>query len=203
MINFRFHLVSLIAVFLALGLGILVGSTVIDQGIVNRLDSEINNVRKENKAARGHEQAAGEAELTASAVRQPGRPVRRRRPARAGLRRARRRARGSEQRGQAHPAGVARGRRRRARSAVARRFVAPRLRRAGAGAAVGARAEGRRVEQRGSALDLLVRRLAKAPATSTTTTTTRRTSGSEAGAVDVGRANHDVVDARPQERPTC
>src|SRR5271154_6681457 len=50
MINFRFHLVSLIAVFLALGLGILVGSTVIDQGIVNRLDSEINNVRKENKA---------------------------------------------------------------------------------------------------------------------------------------------------------
>jgi hypothetical protein len=50
MINFRFHLVSLIAVFLALGLGILVGSTVIDQGIVNRLDSEINDVRKENSA---------------------------------------------------------------------------------------------------------------------------------------------------------
>ncbi len=50
MINFRFHLVSLIAVFLALGLGILVGSTVIDQGIVNRLDSEINGVRKENRA---------------------------------------------------------------------------------------------------------------------------------------------------------
>jgi len=48
MINFRFHLVSLVAVFLALGLGILVGSTVIDQGIVNRLDSEINSVRKEN-----------------------------------------------------------------------------------------------------------------------------------------------------------
>ena len=50
MINFRFHLVSLVAVFLALGLGILVGSTVIDQGIVNRLDSEINSVRKENSA---------------------------------------------------------------------------------------------------------------------------------------------------------
>lgn len=49
MINFRFHLVSLVAVFLALGLGILVGSTVIDQGIVNRLDSEIGSVRKENK----------------------------------------------------------------------------------------------------------------------------------------------------------
>jgi hypothetical protein len=49
MINFRFHLVSLVAVFLALGLGILVGSTVIDQGIVDRLDREINSVRKENK----------------------------------------------------------------------------------------------------------------------------------------------------------
>src|SRR3954447_19576890 len=49
MINFRFHLVSLVAVFLAMGLGILVGSTVIDQKIVNRLESEIASVRNENK----------------------------------------------------------------------------------------------------------------------------------------------------------
>jgi hypothetical protein len=49
MINFRFHLVSLVAVFLAMGLGILVGSTVIDQRIVNRLESEIASVRNENK----------------------------------------------------------------------------------------------------------------------------------------------------------
>ena len=48
MINFRFHLVSLVAVFLAMGLGILVGSTVIDQKIVNRLDREIASVRTEN-----------------------------------------------------------------------------------------------------------------------------------------------------------
>jgi len=48
MINFRFHIVSLIAVFLALGLGILVGSTVVDQKIVNRLDADIRNVRKQN-----------------------------------------------------------------------------------------------------------------------------------------------------------
>ena len=48
MINFRFHLVSLVAVFLAMGLGILVGSTVIDQKIVNRLDTEIQRVSKEN-----------------------------------------------------------------------------------------------------------------------------------------------------------
>jgi hypothetical protein len=48
MINFRFHLVSLIAVFLALGLGILVGSTVVDQVIVDRLDREIGNVSHES-----------------------------------------------------------------------------------------------------------------------------------------------------------
>ena len=48
MVNFRFHLVSLIAVFLALGLGILVGSTVVDQVIVDRLDREIGNVSHES-----------------------------------------------------------------------------------------------------------------------------------------------------------
>jgi hypothetical protein len=48
MINFRFHIISLIAVFLAVGLGILVGSTVVDQKIVNRLDREIQSVRNEN-----------------------------------------------------------------------------------------------------------------------------------------------------------
>jgi hypothetical protein len=51
MINFRFHLVSLIAVFLALGLGILVGSSVVDRVIVDRLDHEITSVRNELKAA--------------------------------------------------------------------------------------------------------------------------------------------------------
>jgi Copper transport outer membrane protein, MctB len=51
MINFRFHLVSLIAVFLALGLGILVGSTVVDQVIVDRLDKEIKSVRHDSDAA--------------------------------------------------------------------------------------------------------------------------------------------------------
>ncbi len=48
MINFRFHLVSLIAVFLAMGLGILVGSTVVDQVIVDRLDQEIRSVSHES-----------------------------------------------------------------------------------------------------------------------------------------------------------
>jgi hypothetical protein len=49
MINFRFHLVSLIAVFLALGLGILVGSTVVDQVIVDRLDTEIKGAQRDTK----------------------------------------------------------------------------------------------------------------------------------------------------------
>jgi hypothetical protein len=51
MISFRFHLVSLIAVFLALGLGILVGSTVVDQVIVDRLDREIKDVRHDSSQA--------------------------------------------------------------------------------------------------------------------------------------------------------
>jgi hypothetical protein len=47
-INFRFHLVSLIAVFLAMGLGILVGSSVVDQVIVDRLHREIRDVSHES-----------------------------------------------------------------------------------------------------------------------------------------------------------
>ncbi len=53
MINFRFHLVSLVAVFLALALGVVVGSTVIDKAIVDRLSSQIDSVR-----ARADEQRA-------------------------------------------------------------------------------------------------------------------------------------------------
>ncbi|MDQ1566761.1 MAG: hypothetical protein QOF96_1641 [Actinomycetota bacterium] len=46
MINFRFHLVSLVAVFLALALGVVMGSTVIDRAIVDRLSSQIDSVKK-------------------------------------------------------------------------------------------------------------------------------------------------------------
>ncbi|MGQ0824791.1 MAG: copper transporter [Actinomycetota bacterium] len=48
MVNFRFHLISLIAVFLALGLGILMGSTVVDEAIVDGLRTEINDVEDES-----------------------------------------------------------------------------------------------------------------------------------------------------------
>jgi len=44
MINFRFHLVSLIAVFLALTVGIVVGSTVVDQAIVDGLRATVDRV---------------------------------------------------------------------------------------------------------------------------------------------------------------
>src|SRR5919106_3326521 len=40
MVSFRFHLVSLVAVFLALGLGVLAGTTVINQGLVRRLERD-------------------------------------------------------------------------------------------------------------------------------------------------------------------
>ena len=52
MINFRFHLVSLIAVFLALALGVVMGATVIDQAIVDSLNTRINDVRDEANAQR-------------------------------------------------------------------------------------------------------------------------------------------------------
>lgn len=45
MISFRFHIVSIIAVFLALAIGIVVGSTVIDRAIVEGLRNRVDEVR--------------------------------------------------------------------------------------------------------------------------------------------------------------
>src|SRR5262245_21427563 len=44
MINFRFHLASLIAIFLALALGVVVGAGVIDRGVVDTLNSGLDSV---------------------------------------------------------------------------------------------------------------------------------------------------------------
>jgi Copper transport outer membrane protein, MctB len=60
MINFRFHLVSLIAVFLALGLGILVGSSVVDRVIVDNLESEIRNVRHDSSVVNNNNKRLGD-----------------------------------------------------------------------------------------------------------------------------------------------
>lgn len=46
MINFRFHIISIVAIFLALGIGIVMGSTVIDRAIVDSLRTQINTAEK-------------------------------------------------------------------------------------------------------------------------------------------------------------
>jgi len=44
MINFRFHVVSLIAIFLALALGVVIGAGVIERGLVDTLNSRLDTV---------------------------------------------------------------------------------------------------------------------------------------------------------------
>ncbi|HEX5616270.1 MAG TPA: copper transporter [Acidimicrobiia bacterium] len=61
MINFRFHLISLIAVFLALTVGIVVGSTVVDQAIVDGLRATVDRVEaKADDTARENEALSDE-----------------------------------------------------------------------------------------------------------------------------------------------
>ena len=68
MINFRYHVVSLIAVFLALGIGVIMGSAVIDRAIVDRLEDQqrglelqIAEVEETNDALREENRALQEA----------------------------------------------------------------------------------------------------------------------------------------------
>jgi len=53
MINFRFHIVSLIAIFLALALGVVIGAGVIDRGVVDALDSRLNRVEATSDRIKG------------------------------------------------------------------------------------------------------------------------------------------------------
>lgn len=57
MVNFRFHLVSLVAVFLALGIGIVLGSTVIDQVTVQGLENNIDTLTAQRDTARAQRDA--------------------------------------------------------------------------------------------------------------------------------------------------
>ena len=57
MVNFRFHLVSLVAVFLALGIGIIVGSTVIDQATVQGLERNVDALEQQRDDARRNRDA--------------------------------------------------------------------------------------------------------------------------------------------------
>ena len=52
MINLRYHIVSLVAVFLALGLGIVMGSTVIDRVTVDALNDRLDTVERSQGAIR-------------------------------------------------------------------------------------------------------------------------------------------------------
>ncbi|MDQ3939872.1 MAG: copper transporter, partial [Actinomycetota bacterium] len=49
MVDFRYHLISLIAVFLALGLGILMGTVVLNDALVESLERDIRQVREHNQ----------------------------------------------------------------------------------------------------------------------------------------------------------
>ena len=48
MVDFRYHLISLVAVFLALGLGILIGSAALGQDVPKRIEANIDDVRERN-----------------------------------------------------------------------------------------------------------------------------------------------------------
>ena len=60
MINLRYHIVSLVAVFLALGLGIVMGSTVIDRVTVDALNSNLEDVRRSVGAIRDENRRLGD-----------------------------------------------------------------------------------------------------------------------------------------------
>jgi len=45
-INIRYHIITLVAVFLALAVGIVAGSTVIQQSLVNSLETNVTNIEK-------------------------------------------------------------------------------------------------------------------------------------------------------------
>ncbi|MFI5845673.1 copper transporter [Catenuloplanes sp. NPDC051500] len=52
MINFRYHVVSLTAVFLALAIGLVVGTAALNGPVVDGLDSQVKNLSKDNSQLR-------------------------------------------------------------------------------------------------------------------------------------------------------
>lgn len=52
MLSFRYHVVSLVAVFLALSIGVIVGTTVIDRALVDRLEEQQRTLRDDIDEAR-------------------------------------------------------------------------------------------------------------------------------------------------------
>ena len=64
MVNFRFHVISLVAVFLSLAIGISLGSGFIGDTALNRIKSDIDDVREQNQSVR-EENAEQRAQLDA------------------------------------------------------------------------------------------------------------------------------------------
>ena len=66
MIHFRFHIVSIIAVFLAIAIGTVMGATFVGRGVIDRLQNRIDKVegdangrqRRERGARRSDRRAA-------------------------------------------------------------------------------------------------------------------------------------------------
>jgi hypothetical protein len=56
MINFRFHLVSLVAVFLALTVGIVVGATIVNHAVVTELNDRIDRVQNNAESQKSENQ---------------------------------------------------------------------------------------------------------------------------------------------------
>ena len=54
MIDFRYHLISIVAVFLALGIGVLMGSAVLGENIVQSLRNDLDRVSETNRDLRDH-----------------------------------------------------------------------------------------------------------------------------------------------------
>src|SRR5436305_3179138 len=52
MLNLRYHVVSLVAVFLALGIGVIMGVTVINRGIVDQLRNRLDSVEASDRKTR-------------------------------------------------------------------------------------------------------------------------------------------------------
>ncbi len=53
MISWRYHLISIVAVFLAFGLGVLTGTTVLNDNLVRNLKSQTKNLTADLDELRG------------------------------------------------------------------------------------------------------------------------------------------------------
>ena len=58
MVNFRFHVVSIIAIFLAIAIGTVMGATFVGRGVIDRLQNRIDTVQQNADDARTRERAA-------------------------------------------------------------------------------------------------------------------------------------------------